>query len=246
MSLAIIYCPVLENEIKAAVLDFPEVTHLESTEWGLHIQPDVLLETVTERILDLQDHFKAIMLGYGRCQAMDRLPKSFKIPVFYPNADDCIGVLLGQDRYRNELKKEAGTWFLTPGWTELGMEFIFHELQLNQIAKTDLDPLQLAHRILEDYTRTLFIEMRKFLDGKIAEFSHHEEILMQHPIFKGKMPRASSRVKVVKNRVTTASCGTFECSRHDYGRRMLWWTTFQVATAQVNDYVQWWFVHKKV
>ena len=97
MSLAVIYCPVLEREIKALVEELPEVTHLEPMEWGLHIQPDLLLKTITERILDLQDHFKAIMLGYGRCQAMDRLPNNFKIPIFHPEADDCMGVLLGQD-----------------------------------------------------------------------------------------------------------------------------------------------------
>ena len=66
---------------------------------------------------------------------MDRLPSNFKIPVFYPQADDCIGVLLGQDRYKEELQKEAGTWFLTPGWTEMGMEFVFHELELSRIAE---------------------------------------------------------------------------------------------------------------
>ena len=137
----------------------PEVTHLEPMEWGLHIHPDLLLEKITKKILNLQDHAKAIMLGYGRCQAMDRLPTDFKIPVFYPDADDCIGVLLGQYRYREELNKEAGTWFLTPGWTELGMEFIFHELQLKRFAVKDMDPLQVAHRMLKDYTRTLYIDM---------------------------------------------------------------------------------------
>ncbi len=160
MSLAVIYCPVLEKEIKAVIRDVPEMTHLEPMEWGLHIQPDVLLKTVTDRILDLQDNFKAIMLGYGRCQAMDRLPNNFKIPVFYPQADDCIGVLLGQDRYKEELQKEAGTWFLTPGWTEMGMEFVFHELELSRIAEKGLDPLQLAHRMLKDFTRALYIEMK--------------------------------------------------------------------------------------
>ncbi|MEE9419001.1 MAG: DUF1638 domain-containing protein [Desulfatiglandaceae bacterium] len=134
-------------------------------EWGLHIQPDLLLKTITEKILDLQDQAKAIMLGYGRCQAMDRLPTDFKIPVFYPDADDCIGVLLGQEMYMEELKKEAGTWFLPPGWTEMGMDFIFHELQLNRINEKGIDPLQLAHRMLKDYTRALFIETESVDNG---------------------------------------------------------------------------------
>lgn len=159
MSLGIIYCKVLEREIKAVIRNVPEVSHLEVMEWGLHIHPDQLLKTLVERIRDLQNHVKVIMLGYGRCQALDRLPNDFNVPVFRPEADDCIGVLLGQDRYVQELQNEAGTWFFTPGWTEMGMEFIFHELQLSRLAEKGLDPMQLAHRMLKDYTRGLFVAM---------------------------------------------------------------------------------------
>ena len=199
MSLAIIYCPVLEREIEAIIRGVPEVTHLEKMEWGLHIQPDELLKSVTRKILDLQDHFKAIMLGYGRCQAMDRLPKTFKIPVFYPDADDCIGVLLGQNRYIEELHKEAGTWFLTPGWTELGMEFIFHELQLERIAKKGLDPLQLAHRMLKDYTRALFIEMK--LGDQAGLLKKAEEIAGQ---FNLRLERTSGSLAVLEKTLEKA------------------------------------------
>jgi len=160
MSVGIIYCKVLEKEIKAVTRNVPEVSHLEVMEWGLHIRPDQLLETLVERIRDLQDQVGAIMLGYGRCQALDKLTNDFKVPVFRPEADDCIGVLLGQNRYVQELQNEAGTWFLTPGWTEMGMEFIFHELQLSRLAEKGLDPLQVAHRMLKDYTRGLFIDMQ--------------------------------------------------------------------------------------
>jgi hypothetical protein len=138
----------------------PHVTHLEVMEWGLHTRPENLLQTMVERIRLLEDRVEAVMLGYGRCQAMDRLPGDLKIPVFYPQAEDCIGVLLGQDRYAAELQKEAGTWFFTPGWTRMGMEFIFKELQLGRFAEKGIDPLQVAHRMLQDYTRGLFIDMK--------------------------------------------------------------------------------------
>jgi hypothetical protein len=39
MSLAIVYCPVLEREIKALLRDVPEMTHLDPMELGFHIQP---------------------------------------------------------------------------------------------------------------------------------------------------------------------------------------------------------------
>ncbi len=145
--------------MKAILRDVPEVSSLEVMEWGLHTHPDHLLEVLVERIRSLQEHVDAIMLGYGRCLALDRLPDDFKVPVFYPEGDDCIGVLLSQERYAHELLEEAGTWFLTPGWTEMGMEFIFHELQINRLAEKGIDPLKIAHRMLKDYTRALFIDM---------------------------------------------------------------------------------------
>ena len=159
MTLGVICCRVLEKEVRAVIQGVPEVTSLEVMEWGLHTRPELLLETLVERIRSLQDHVDAIMLGYGRCMALDRLPDDFKVPVFYPEGDDCIGVLLSQERYAQELQEEAGTWFLTPGWTEMGMEFIFHELQVNRLAEKGIDPLQVAHRMLKDYTRALFIDM---------------------------------------------------------------------------------------
>lgn len=159
MTLGVICCRVLEKEVRAVIQGVPEVTSLEVMEWGLHTRPELLLETLVERIRSLQDHVDAIMLGYGRCMALDRLPDDFKVPVFYPEGDDCIGVLLSQERYAQALQEEAGTWFLTPGWTEMGMEFIFHELQVNRLAEKGIDPLQVAHRMLKDYTRALFIDM---------------------------------------------------------------------------------------
>ena len=159
MSLGVICCRVLEKEVRAVIQDVPEVTVLEVMEWGLHTRPELLLAALVERIRTLQDHVDAVMLGYGRCLTLDRLPDDFKVPVFYPEGDDCIGVLLSQDRYAQALQEEAGTWFLTPGWTEMGMEFIFHELQINRLAEKDLDPLKVAHRMLKDYTRALFIDM---------------------------------------------------------------------------------------
>ena len=158
MGIGIITCQVLEKEIKTLVRDNPEVTHFEVMEWGLHVQPDRLLAAVSGQIREIEDEVEAVVLGYGRCQAMDRLPVDFKVPTFRPEAEDCLGVLLGQERYNEELRKEAGTWFFSRGWTEMGMDFIFHELQVNRLAEKGLDPLKIAHRMLKDFTRGLYIE----------------------------------------------------------------------------------------
>lgn len=158
MSIGVICCRVLEREIRTVVADCPEVTHLEVMDWGLHVQPDRLKGKLCERIRKIQKRVDAIVLGYGRCQVMDKLTEDFSIPLFYPPAEDCIGVLLGQARYEKELALEAGTWFLTPGWTELGMEFVFRELQVQHMADKGIDPLVVARRMLDGFTRALLID----------------------------------------------------------------------------------------
>ena len=163
MAIGIICCRSLEKEMRTVARNHLGVGRLEVLDWELHIDPDRLLATVTEKIRSMEDEVPAVLLGYGRCQAMDRLPKDIKVPVLWPAADNCIGILLGQKRYEEELRREAGTWFFTPGWTEMGMDFVFHELQISQMADKFIargkDPMELAHRMLKDYTRGLYIDM---------------------------------------------------------------------------------------
>ena len=111
MGVGIITCQVLEKEIKSLVRDNPEVTRFEVMEWGLHVQPDRLLAVVSEQIRKMEDQVEAVVLGYGRCQAMDRLPIDFKVPIFRPEAEDCLGVLLGQERYDQECGKKPAPGF---------------------------------------------------------------------------------------------------------------------------------------
>ena len=166
MTIGIIYCETLESEIKEITRGISEIGYLEPMPWGLHIDPDKLLNEVRKKIERLQDLVDVIVLGYGRCQAMDRLGSDFKVPVLRPEAEDCIGILLGQTRYEAELQREPGTWFLSPGWTRMGIDFVFHELQINHMGPKGIDPLKLARRMLDGFTRALYIDMGLDRDGK--------------------------------------------------------------------------------
>ncbi len=160
MTIGIIYCETLKSEILTLAGRVPEISHLESMPWGLHIEPDRLLAEVSRQIKRLQNQVEVIVLGYGRCQTMDRLGNDFKVPILRPEAEDCIGVLLGQQRYEKELQRCPGTWFLSPGWTRMGTDFVFHELQLNRIGRKEIDPLKFARRMLEGFSRALYIDMQ--------------------------------------------------------------------------------------
>ena len=142
----------------------PEIIHLEKMPWSLHIDPERLLVEVRRKVVKMQSKVDAIVLGYGRCQTLDRLGEDFEVPVLRPEGKDCIGVLLGQRCYEEELQNEGGTWFLSPGWIRMGIEFIFQELQINRIGPTDIDPLQAARRMLKGYTRAVYIDMFPDID----------------------------------------------------------------------------------
>jgi hypothetical protein len=158
MTVGILCCRVLEQEVRSLIQRLPGDYHLEVLEWGLHVHPPALLDQLVTRIRAIEDRMAAVVLAFGRCRTLDQLPTDFKVPVFYPPGEDCIGVLLGQERYLEELYKEAGTWFLSPGWAELGMEFIFHEIQASGMAKKGIDPMRVARRMLDGYKRTLLID----------------------------------------------------------------------------------------
>jgi hypothetical protein len=170
MNIGIIYCETLKTEIMALAAGIEEISHLEAMPWRLHIDPDQLLAEVHQQIEGLQDKVDVIVLGYGRCQVMDRLEDNYKVPILRPAAEDCIGVLLGQQRYEEELRHMPGTWFLSPGWTRMGTDFVFHELQLNRVDHKEIDPLQFARRLLEGFKRALYIDMRTGTDeAKLQE-----------------------------------------------------------------------------
>ena len=74
MTIGIIYCETLESEIKEITRGISEIGYLEPMPWGLHIDPDKLLNEVRKKIECLQDLVDVIVLGYGRCQKKPRTP----------------------------------------------------------------------------------------------------------------------------------------------------------------------------
>jgi hypothetical protein len=158
MTVGILCCQVLEQEVRSLIRRFPDEFYIEILEWGLHVHPPKLLNQLVERIRAIENQVTSVVLAFGRCQILDKLPEDFKIPVLYPPGENCIGVLLGQERYLEELYREAGTWFLTPGWAELGMSFIFNEIQCSGLTKQGIDPMTVARRMLEGYKRLLLID----------------------------------------------------------------------------------------
>lgn len=96
-------------------------------ELGLHRNRKVLRSALVKAAHELRPHVSALLLGYGLCgNALDdpRTVLDLDIPVFLPMdgdhpVDDCVALCLGgRTTYYGEQRQVAGTFFLTPGWSQ--------------------------------------------------------------------------------------------------------------------------------
>jgi len=67
-------------------------------------------------------------------------------------------MLITPERYAAEVKKEVGTWFMTPGWAEIGAQLVIKELKLERARKYGRDPMEMARRLFTHYRRGLYID----------------------------------------------------------------------------------------
>jgi len=106
----------------------------------------------------MKDRIDVVFLGYGFCQSLQEIENEVDVPVVMPRLDDCISILLTPERYAAEKRKEVGTWFMTPGWAEVGINIVIKELHLDRAVKYGKNPVDMAKRLLTHYRRGLFIE----------------------------------------------------------------------------------------
>ncbi len=128
-------------------------------ELALHNRRRLLQEGLGKAVKEMAQYVDGIVLGYGLCgNALEKPEELFAdigVPIFIPMdedhpVDDCVGLFIGgREYYYGEQCKEAGTFFMIPGWTR-------HWRRLFEKEFGRLDP-QMAKRIFSSYKRSLLI-----------------------------------------------------------------------------------------
>ncbi|KUO53553.1 MAG: hypothetical protein APF76_12150 [Desulfitibacter sp. BRH_c19] len=117
MSSVIIACETIQDEVMKAIFEtgtkFP-VIWIES---GLHNYPEILRDKLQDQINKIAN-VDEIYLAFGYCGNSLLGVHSEKAKLIIPKVDDCISLLLGSCKIREDLAQEAGTYFLTRGWIE--------------------------------------------------------------------------------------------------------------------------------
>lgn len=160
MRLGVICCEIMKPELEKVIAEDPsiEIEHLEYLNFGLHVYPQDLRKTVTEKVASLKGQVDAVFLGYGFCQSLEGIEELFDVPVILPQVEDCIALLLGPRNYANQRAKCAGTWFMTPGWCEQGVNAVIRELRLDTVRNLNKSPMDMCKRLFKSYKRALVIE----------------------------------------------------------------------------------------
>jgi hypothetical protein len=158
MKIGVVACEIMRHELEHLLPSFPEVSDVIFLEAALHCSLDRMRATVLEKMRSLQDSVDVIFLGYGFCRSMRGIEDEMEIPVVMPQMDDCIQILMTPQKYATEIRKEVGTWFMSPGWAEIGADMVIKELKLDRAVRYGKDPLEMAKRLFVTYRRGLCLD----------------------------------------------------------------------------------------
>lgn len=139
--------PFLPGDVPHEVLDF-----------GLHIRPAELKQALQEKIDEASPKADVLLLGYGLCSMAVVGLVASSATLVIPKTDDCIAIFLGScNAYKEQSKKEPGTYYLPKGWIEVGdTPFEEHKLLIEKYGEEKAE--RMTRLMLKNYKRLAFID----------------------------------------------------------------------------------------
>jgi hypothetical protein len=150
----IIACATVMEEMRPLI---PEGLTHTVFDFGLHITPKKLHNTLQEAIDRADAQYETIFLGYGLCSLAIAGISARHCTLVIPRVDDCIAIFLGsRDAYLTQFNQQPGTYYLTKGWMEIGdTPFREYDRTLETHGKERADLVY--EMMMAQYTRLVFI-----------------------------------------------------------------------------------------
>jgi hypothetical protein len=151
--------PFLPGDVPYEILDF-----------GLHVNPAELKKVLQEKIDEASPNADVLLLGYGLCSMAVVGLKATTATLVIPRTDDCIAIFLGSCRaYKEQAKKEPGTYYLTKGWIEVGdTPFEEHKLLIEKYGEAKAE--RMTRLMLKNYKRLAFINTGVYAIERYREY----------------------------------------------------------------------------
>lgn len=139
----------------------PEMTY-EVLDFGLHLHPGHLRDTLQTAIDAAGSQADIIILGYGLCSMAVVGLKATDCTLVVPRVDDCIAIFLGSHAaYQQQAGQEPGTYYLTKGWIEVG-DTPFAEYQRLVERYGQERAGRMIKLMLKNYTRLALIDTGQY------------------------------------------------------------------------------------
>ena len=149
----------------------PQDVSSETLDFGLHLRPDALKKTLQEKIDKASQHADVLLLGYGLCSMAVVGLHATTAHLVIPRVDDCIAIFLGSCKaYREQTKKEPGTYYLTKGWIEVG-DSPFEEYQRLTEKYGEAKAERMIRLMLKNYTRLGFINTGQYEIDRYRDYA---------------------------------------------------------------------------
>jgi hypothetical protein len=152
--------PFLPEDVTSDVLDF-----------GLHLRPAELKKALQAKIDEASGQADVLLLGYGLCSMAVVGLRATTAHLVIPRVDDCIAIFLGScDAYKEQARKEPGTYYLTKGWIEVGdSPFSEYQRLVEKFGEDKAD--RMTRLMLKNYTRLGFINTGQYEIERYREYA---------------------------------------------------------------------------
>ena len=159
---------VIEEMLPFLPADVP----YETLDFGLHLRPEDLRESLQRKIEQSSPRADVLLLGYGLCSMAVVGLKAADATLVIPRTDDCIGIFLGScAAYRAQVKQEPGTYYLTKGWIEVGdSPFEEHERLIKKYGEVKAE--RMTRLVLRNYKRLGFINTGQHEIERYRNYAH--------------------------------------------------------------------------
>jgi len=160
-----------ETVIEELLPFLPEDVPHEVLDFGLHIKPAELKKVLQEKIDEASPKTEVLLLGYGLCSMAVVGLKATTATLVIPRTDDCIGIFLGScNAYKEQARKEPGTYYLTKGWVEAGdTPFEEHKFLIEKYGEEKAE--RMTHLLLKNYKRLAFINTGVYEIERYREYT---------------------------------------------------------------------------
>jgi hypothetical protein len=200
MKIAIVACDHFKRELEALTDGDADFVMHEYLEFSYHNDPNKLREVIVEKVNGLEGTMDAVLLGYGVCGSLTDVVDELRVPTITFKADDCIAVYLTQEVVDRERKKVPLTYYSTPYFSEMDMEWQENDWEKKMGFEMETDDFKrMFSKMFDGYSRSIYIHTigdRECFEKKAKQFA--DELSLSYETREGTLSVMQDAIKQVK------------------------------------------------